>query len=190
MSAQTDLERLLVERGALLDGHFMLSSGRHSGRFIQKFRVLEDPALLEWPARAIARHFEPSEPTIVVGAAVGGILLAYEVARHLRTKAMFTEKVNGIATLRRGFALHPSDRALVVEDVITTGLSVRETLGVVRAAGTQAIGVGAMVIREPIALPVPVYAVLELPLDSYAPDACPHCASGDPLSDPGSRRAG
>jgi len=189
-AAQLDLERTLLEAGALLEGHFALSSGRHSDRFIQKFRILEDPSLLDSPARAIAEHFRPLRPSVVVSAAVGGILLGYEVARHLGTTAIFTEKVNGVPTLRRGFTLTPSDRALVVEDVITTGLSVRETLDVVLSLGARVIGVGAMVIREAATLPVPVYALLEMPLRSYPSHECPRCAAGEPLTDPGSRRVG
>ncbi|MBV9028396.1 MAG: orotate phosphoribosyltransferase [Candidatus Eremiobacteraeota bacterium] len=189
-AAQLDLERTLLEAGALLEGHFALSSGRHSDRFIQKFRILEDPSLLDAPARAIAEHFRPMRPSVVVSAAVGGILLGYEVARHLGTKAIFTEKVNGAPVLRRGFTLAQSDRALVVEDVITTGLSVRETIGVARGHGAEVIGVGALVVREPITLAVPVYALLELPLQSYLSNECPRCADGEPLTDPGSRRVG
>ena len=130
----------LAQRGALLEGHFRLSSGRHSDRFVQKFRILEDPALLEPVARAIAERFRAVEPTVVVSAAVGGIVLAYEVARQLGTKAIFVEKENGVPTLRRGFTLEPDDRALLVEDVVTTGLSVRETIDVVRALRRQVVG--------------------------------------------------
>src|SRR5579862_7954930 len=137
-----DLRRALAQRGALLEGHFRLSSGRHSDRFVQKFRVLEDPVLLEVVAREIAERFRAVEPTVVVGAAVGGILLAYEVARQLGTKAIFVEKENGTPALRRGFTLEPKDRALLVEDVVTTGLSLRETIRVVRDRGAEIIGIG------------------------------------------------
>ncbi len=129
----------------LLEGHFRLSSGRHSDRFVQKFRILEDPALLEPVSKMIAARFRDADPTVVVGAAVGGILLAYEVARQLGTKAIFVEKENGVPLLRRGFALSPADRALVVEDVVTTGLSVREVFGVVRHTARHVVGVGIIV---------------------------------------------
>ncbi len=144
---ELDLRAALAERGALLEGHFRLSSGRHSDRFVQKFRILEDPALLEPVARAIAARFREARPTVVVSAAVGGILLGYEVARQLGTKAIFVEKENGVPVLRRGFALSPSDRALIVEDVVTTGLSVREVIDVVRRRGAQIAGVGIIVMR-------------------------------------------
>jgi len=184
-----DLPRALAERGALLTGHFRLSSGRHSDRFIQKFRILEDPALLEPLAAQIAEHFRAAAPTIVVSAAVGGIVLGYEVARRLRVKAIFVEKEGGVASLRRGFQAGAGDRALVVEDVITTGLSVREVLEVVRARGADVAGVGAIVKRGQADFGVPTYALLDLPIESFDPADCPQCAAGVAISDPGSRRA-
>lgn len=189
MSAtELDLKRALERRGALLEGHFRLSSGLHSNRFVQKFRVLEDPALLEPVAREIATHFRSSAPTVVVGAAVGGILLAYEVARQLGTKAIFVEKENGAPALRRGFTLEPDDRALLVEDVVTTGLSVRETIDVVRGRGAAIVGVGVIVARGRIDFGLPVHALLDLPLLAYEAAECPQCGAGEPVTDPGSRR--
>jgi orotate phosphoribosyltransferase len=192
---QLDLQSELARRGALLSGHFRLSSGRHSDRFIQKFRVLEDPTLLEPVARAIAGRFAGAMPTVVIGAAIGGILIAYEVARQLGTKAIFVERENGLPVLRRGFTLTAADRALVVEDVVTTGLSVGEVLEVVRNHGARTIGVAAIVARgaEPFDFAgedgVPAHALLEVPMMSYDPAECPQCRRGEPLSDPGSRRA-
>lgn len=188
MTTATDLAAQLAERGALLDGHFRLSSGRHSDRFVQKFRILEDPSLLEPIARAIADAFSALQPTIVVSAAVGGIVLGYEVARRLGTNAIFVEKENGRPVLRRGFALSANDRALVVEDVVTTGLSVGEVIELVRRHGAQVAGVGAIVMRGTAEFGVPTHVLLDLPLVSYDPDACPLCAAGVPLDDPGSRR--
>lgn len=182
------LQQQLRARGALLEGHFRLSSGRHSDRFVQKFRILDDPAELAPIARAIADAARPYGPTIVVSAAVGGIILGYEVARQLGLRAIFVEKEHGVATLRRGFTLAPDDRALVVEDVVTTGLSVREVLGVVRASGATAVAVAAIVRREPVDFGVPAIVLLDLPIDSFDPSACPLCAKGVPLSEPGSRR--
>ncbi len=184
-----DLQAELAQRNALLEGHFRLSSGRHSDRFVQKFRILEDPVLLEPVARAIAAQFSQDQPTVVVGAAVGGILVAYEVARQLGTKAIFVEKENGVPLLRRGFTLSASDRVLVVEDVITTGLSVREVIRVVTDYGARVIGVGAIVLRQAQDGEVPVFALLHLPMISYDAATCPQCRAGVPVTDPGSRRS-
>ncbi len=201
MSAgEIDLPSALAARGALLEGHFRLSSGRHSDRFVQKFRILEDPVLLEPVARAIAGRFRALAPTVVVGAAVGGILLAYEVARQLGTKAIFVEKENGLPVLRRGFTLTAQDRALIVEDVVTTGLSVRETIGVVRSHGAAILGLGVIVTRGPSSFDslaalaaaddcIVIYTLLDLPLRSYVESECPMCRSGEPMADPGSRRS-
>lgn len=183
-----DLQDALARRGALLEGHFRLSSGRHSNSFVQKFRILEDPALLEPVAAAIAQRFRSLAPTIVVGSAVGGILVAYEVARHLGTRAIFVEKENGVPALRRGFSLAAGDRVLLVEDVVTTGLSMRETIDVVQRSGATIVGLGVIVARGKVDLPVPTHALLDLPLRSYEEAECPQCRAGEPITDPGSRR--
>jgi len=177
----------LADRGALLEGHFRLSSGRHSDRFIQKFRILEDPAIVERLATELAQRARSYRPSVVVSAAVGGIVLGYEVARALGTKAIFVEKENGVPALRRGFALGPGDRAFVVEDVVTTGGSVRDVLDVVRARGAQAVAVGVIVRRQPIDFGVPTLALLDLPVVSYDPADCPQCMHGEELTEPGSR---
>jgi orotate phosphoribosyltransferase len=182
-----DLLRVLEERGAILGGHFRLSSGRHSNRFVQKFRILEDPRLVERVARALAEHARDLRPTVVVSAAVGGIVLGYETARQLGTLGIFVEKEGGVPTLRRGFALDAGDRAFVVEDVVTTGGSVREVIDVVVAHGARVAGVGAIVRRAPVEFGVPTYSLLDLPIESYEPEACPQCAAGEPITEPGSR---
>jgi orotate phosphoribosyltransferase len=184
-----NLQQELKDRGALLDGHFRLSSGRHSNRFIQKFRILEDPRIVEPVAREIADAFGEAKPTIVVSAAVGGIILGYEVARALGTKAIFVEKQDGVPVLRRNFDLGFSDRALVVEDVVTTGGSVKEVLDVVRKAGASVVGVGVIVQRGQADFGVPTHALLDMPIVSHDPQACPQCAAGEPITDPGSRRS-
>lgn len=181
------LATALAERGALLDGHFRLSSGRHSDRFIQKFRVLEDPVIVEQIACSLAERAQGYAPTVVVSAAVGGIVLGYETARQLGTKAIFVEKENGVPTLRRGFELGPGDRAFVVEDVVTTGGSVREVLDVVAGRGAQTVAVGVIVRRQPADFGVPTIALLDLPVVSYDPADCPQCARSEPLTEPGSR---
>ena len=198
-----DLESALAQRGALLDGHFRLSSGRHSDRFVQKFRILEDPALLEPVARAIADRFRPLKPTIVVSAAVGGIVLVYEVARQLGTKAIFVEKENGVPMLRRGFTLAARDRALLVEDVVDDGaLRTRNDRRRSCATARRSSGWASSFARQRHPEPFdsardrlrrteydPAYVLLELPLRSYDEADCPQCRAGEPLTDPGSRRS-
>lgn len=183
-----DLEALLARRGALLHGHFRLSSGRHSDRFVQKFRLLEDPALVASVAEAIAARFRAQRPSLVAGAAIGGIVLAYEVAKQLGTRFVFVEKEGGVPTLRRGFEIARNDRVLIVEDVVTTGLSVREVLDVVRSSGAEVVGVGVVIARAAIDLDAAVEALLHLPLQSYDEGDCPQCKVGVPITDPGSRR--
>ena len=189
MIREDELRSALAERGALLDGHFRLSSGRHSNRFVQKFRILEDPSAVEPLAASLAAQATRYEPTVVVSAAVGGIVLGYETARQLGAgiKAIFVEKERGAAALRRGFALGPGDRAFVVEDVVTTGGSVREVLDVVRAHGAETVAVGAIVRRQPADFGVPTIALLDLPVVSYDPADCPQCARGEAMTEPGSR---
>ncbi len=185
--AHDELLAELERRGAILSGHFRLSSGRHSDRFVQKFRILEDPALLERVVAALLASMEPLDAGVVVSAAVGGIVLGYECARQLGTRGIFVEKEDGRPRLRRGFVIEPSDRVLVVEDVVTTGLSVREVLDVVRAEGATIAAVGAIVQRAPVDFGVPSFALLDLPIASFEPAACPQCAAGEPLTEPGSR---
>ena len=177
----------LQARGAILDGHFKLSSGRHSNRFVQKFRILEDPRLVEVVAKALAQSVRALNPTVVVSAAVGGIVLGYEVARQLRVLGIFVEKENGKALFRRGFALSAEDRVFIVEDVVTTGLSVREVIDVVRAAGASVAAVGLIVQRSETDFGVPTFPLLYLPIESFTPEACPQCRAGEPITEPGSR---
>lgn len=184
-----DLAAELRARGALLDGHFRLSSGRHSDRFIQKFRILEDPQLVEPVARAIADAFRDAHPTVVLSAAVGGVILGYEVARALGVKAIFVEKEAGAPVLRRGFRLSAADCVLVAEDVITTGGSVQEVLRIAREAGATIAGVGAIVRRGEAEFGVPTIALLDMPIDSYDESQCTQCRERVPIDDPGSRRA-
>jgi orotate phosphoribosyltransferase len=134
-----DLKQLLSDCGALLDGHFQLTSGRHSDRYVEKFRLIEQPRYLDEAARAMVEGIDPDSINIVLGAAVGGILIAGAVARLLDRRTMFTERVNGVMTLRRGFELTPKDRVLIVEDIISTGGSVVELIDVAKASGATTV---------------------------------------------------
>jgi orotate phosphoribosyltransferase len=183
-----DLLGILQQSSALLEGHFQLTSGKHSGRYIEKFRLLEQPAALDEVAHAIVHDPLAKDIDVVLGAAVGGILLAGTVARILNCRTMFTERVDGTMTLRRGFALQPGDRVLVVEDIVTTGGSVFELLDVVRDSGAELVAVKCLVDRNAppgIDFGAPGNALLNLPIPAWDPDECPLCKEGTPLVKPG-----
>ncbi|MCL6451333.1 MAG: orotate phosphoribosyltransferase [Acetobacteraceae bacterium] len=190
---------LFRRTGVLQEGHFQLSSGRHSGRYLQCARVLQHPraaarlgsALARRLKRALGREAPGERPDLVVGPALGGILVAHEVARALGVRALFCEREGGVMSLRRGFSIGPGERAVVVEDVVTTGGSVEEVLRVVAAAGGRPLAVGALVDRGGGGVRLrgglPLVALVRLEVESYPPEACPLCAAGVPLEKPGSR---
>jgi orotate phosphoribosyltransferase len=184
---------IFEERGALLQGHFLLSSGLHSPRYLQCARVLMDPALATRLGLALAERLRPllgsAAPRAVVAPALGGVLVAHEVARGLGCLGLFTERQDGKMALRRGFALEPGDPVVVVEDVITTGGSTREVMEVVRGAGARVVAVGSIVDRSggKAALEVPYRSLLELEVPSYPTASCPLCAQGSQPVKPGSR---
>ena len=175
--------------GALLDGHFRLSSGLHSAGYLQCALVLQHPAHAEALGREIARATEELRPTVVLSPALGGVVIGHEVARALGVRALFAERQDGVLTLRRGFVLADNDRVLVVEDVLTTGKSTRETIQVAVAAGGQVVGAASIVDRSggKAAFDVPFRALVAVDLPTYEPDACPLCAQGLAVVKPGSR---
>jgi orotate phosphoribosyltransferase len=184
-----DLIALFVRSGALLEGHFRLTSGLHSPGYLQCALVLQYPDHAERLGRALAERVRPWRPTVVLSPALGGIVIGQEVGRALDVRAIFAERQDGSLTLRRGFTVAENDRALVVEDVLTTGGSTRETIQVAKAAGAQVVGAAALVDRSggSTALDVPFQALLDFNLPTYQPDACPLCAQGLPIVKPGSR---
>lgn len=175
--------------GALLEGHFLLTSGRHSRQYMQCAKVLQYPHHAARLGEALAESFQDQGIDLVIGPAMGGILVAHEVGKALGTKALFTERENGEMKLRRGFELQSGQRVLVVEDVITTGGSVREVLEVVKSYGAQAVGVGVLVNRSggKADFGLPLAALLEIEIESFDPKSCPLCAEGTPAIKPGSR---
>ncbi len=186
MSPDEVLDRLR-RAGALLEGHFRLSSGLHSDRYLQCALLLQYPAEAAALGQALARRVAGLAPVTVVSPALGGVILGHEVARALGVRAIFAERHDGALALRRGFTLAAGERVLVVEDVVTTGGSTRETMALVRAAGSEVVGVAALVDRGAAQFDVPFHALLRLALPQYAPDRCPLCAQGVPLVKPGSR---
>ena len=183
-----DVARNLALKGALLEGHFLLSSGLHSDRYMQCARALEDPVLAGELGKALA-ELAPEGVETVVSPALGGILIGYEVARNLGARFLFAEREAGKMVLRRGFALRPGEKTVVVEDVVTTGKSTGEVLAVLKEAGAQLLGALTIVDRSAgaLSLGVELKSLLRLPLKAFPADACPACAAGRPVLKPGSR---
>ena len=175
--------------GALLDGHFRLTSGLHSPGYLQCALVLQHPPLAEACGAAIAERVRALDIQAVVAPAIGGIVIGHEAARALGVRAIFAERQDGLLMLRRGFTLAPGERVLVVEDVVTTGGSTRETIDVVRAAGAQVVAAASIIDRSggEQQLDVPYYALATISIPTYDPQSCPLCAAGKPVVKPGSR---
>lgn len=189
---ENDILRIFRDHSALLEGHFILSSGLHSDRYIQCALVLQDPRVAQQLCAELAKKLAGLGATVVAAPALGGILVAHEVARALGVRALFTERQAGVMALRRGFSLSSGEPTLVVEDVMTTGLSTRETVQCVEQAGGKVVGVGALVDRsggkiDPALRDLPKAALLTLSIQNYEPAHCPLCDSGIPAVKPGSR---
>ncbi|HYN09387.1 MAG TPA: orotate phosphoribosyltransferase [Vicinamibacterales bacterium] len=185
----TDVLTLFRESGALLAGHFRLSSGLHSAGYLQCALVLQHPQHAEALGRALAASLPAGGATAVLSPALGGLIIGHEVARALGVRAVFAERPDGALTLRRGFHLDDHDRVVVIEDVVTTGGSTRETMEVARKAGATVIAAGAVIDRSggTSDLGVPLHALATLTLATYPPESCPLCQSGAPITKPGSR---
>jgi len=186
---QDEVLGLFRRSGALLEGHFRLSSGLHSDRYLQSALVLQHPESAGRLGAALAERTGHLEPTVVLSPALGGIVIGQEVGRALGIRALFAERQEGALTLRRGFMLGPEDRVLIVEDVLTTGGSTRETASVAAAAGATVVGAAAIVDRgsDPGRLNLPLEALVQLSVPTYRPEECPLCSAGTPLTKPGSR---
>ncbi|HTK29450.1 MAG TPA: orotate phosphoribosyltransferase [Vicinamibacterales bacterium] len=189
MPTRDELLDLFRKSGALLEGHFRLTSGLHSAGYLQCALVLQHPRDAEALGAAIAERTRSLRPTVVLSPALGGVVIGQEVGRALGIRAIFAERQDGALTLRRGFMIGENDRVLVVEDVLTTGGSTRETMQVAAAAGGHVVGAAAIVDRSGGAahFDVPFHALLEIALPTCEPDRCPLCAQGLPVVKPGSR---
>lgn len=186
---ENELLDLFRGTGALQNGHFRLSSGLHSDVYFQSALVLQNPDHAGVIGRALAAALGPARPTAVCGPALGGVIVGWEVARALEVRGLFTERQDGAMTLRRGFRLAEGERVVVVEDVVTTGKSTRETIAALEAAGGDVVAVGAIVDRSggTAAFDVPFHALLSLPVQAWDPAECPACRDGVPVVKPGSR---
>lgn len=182
---------MLERNGAVLKGHFRLSSGRHSDHFVQKFRVFEHPRLTQSLGEEIARRWD-GKFDVVASPAVGAIVLGFATALAAGVRMVFAERHEGDLAFRRGFALAPHERTLVVEDVITTGGSAKEVVDLVKQSGASPVGIGALLDRVDPArtndLGAPLEALVRLDVESWEPETCPLCAAGEAIDDPGSRR--
>ncbi|AEA34400.1 orotate phosphoribosyltransferase [Hippea maritima] len=191
MLTQDEALKLYKKRNAYLQGHFLLSSGLHSEFYLQSALVLQYPHDAWLLCSSIAEHFKDKEIDVVIAPAMGGILVSYDVARALgeNIRSIFAERVDGKLTLRRGFSIDKNERVLVVEDVVTTGKSVRETLDVVKQYTNNIIGIGALVDRGGNFDPedLDYFPLIKLNIENYEPDNCPLCKKGIPLEKPGSR---
>lgn len=181
---------ILKEAGAFLEGHFLLTSGRHSDKYVQCAKVFLDAKYSEPICKEIADHFRDDHVDIVIGPAMGAVQLAYEVGRQLGCRNFFTEREDGKMTLRRGFSVEPGERVLVVEDVVTTGGSAKEVIEIVKAAGGIVVGVGSVIDRTggTMDFGVPFRPALSMEVVSWAADECPLCKQGLPYVKPGSRK--
>jgi orotate phosphoribosyltransferase len=189
MNEQAVME-IFSRRGALLEGHFLLSSGLHSERYLQCALVLQHPEDAGQLCSALADRFRGEQIDLVVAPALGGVIVAHEVARALGVRALFTEREAGQMRLRRGFQIDEGERALVVEDVITTGKSTREVIEVVEQSGGQVAAVGSLIDRSGGSLDLPFKhsALASLTVPTYDPKDCPLCRQAIPVVKPGSRR--
>ena len=193
MAASTEREVLeaLETTGAVLDGHFVLSSGKHAGRYIQCARLLQHPDLAHRVCQLLGARVQPMGPIdAVVGPALGGVIVAYELARVLGVRGLFTERQDGQMTLRRGFEIKAGERILIAEDVVTTGRSFLEVADVLAKANATILGIACIVDRTTDVgdLPFPVISAVRLEIDAFDPQDCPLCRKGLPAVKPGSRQ--
>lgn len=182
---EKEVEDLLIETSAIMEGHFLLTSGLHSPHYVEKFNVLQKPVYTEKLCRAMAEKFKDANIETVVGPVTGGILLAHETGKALGTRAIFTERENGKMTFRRGFTLHEGERVLIVEDIVTTGGSIREVIDVVKEHGGIPVAVSMLVDRsggKATFGDVPSTALLHMDVQTYKPEECPLCKAGIPMT--------
>ncbi len=191
MISQERVLEILKEAGVLLEGHFLLTSGRHSNKYLQCAKIFRRTRYSEELCAALAENFADDGVDVVIGPAMGAVQMAYEVSRALGCENFFAEREDGKMTLRRGFEVKPGMKVLLVEDVITTGGSVREVMELVKEAGGELVGVGSIVDRTggKIDFGVPFRPVISVDVESWEPDDCPLCKAGAPAPyKPGSRK--
>lgn len=191
MLTQERVLEILKEAGVLLEGHFLLTSGKHSNRYLQCAKIFRNTKYSEELCAALAEQFQDEHVDVVIGPAMGAVQMAYEVSRALKCENYFTEREEGKMVLRRGFEVHPGMRVLLVEDVVTTGGSVKEVYELVKAAGATVVGIGSIVDRSGgnAGFEVPFKSVIQVDVEAWQPQECPLCKEGKiPVVKPGSRK--
>jgi orotate phosphoribosyltransferase len=190
LGRQTDILEMLEKAGALLNGHFLLSSGLHSGQYLQCALLLRYPAYAEQLCLRLAEKFKYEKIDLVVGPAYGGILVAYEMARALGVRAIFTERKNGKMALRRNFSIEEGEHVLIAEDVVTTGASTKEVIKAIRPFKPKIIGIASLIDRSGRRRPFGkrrFESIKKINIKAYKPNTCPLCKKKKPLTKPGSR---
>lgn len=184
----TDVVKILKECNALLEGHFLLSSGKHSDRYCQCAKLLQYPDKSEEVISLVADKVKELGIDVIVGPAMGGITAAYELGRQLNIRAIFTERENNVMTLRRGFEINHGEKILIMEDVVTTGKSSMETAKILEEYGGKVVGIGCIVDRKVSKIELPLYSAVEIKFETYEPNNCPLCGNGSVPVKPGSRK--
>ncbi len=190
MLTKEEIIQIFREKEVMLEGHFLLTSGRHSDKYLQCAKLFQYADTSEIICRQLAEQFAGDGIDLVAGPAIGGIIMAYEMGRQFGVKNIFAERDNGVMTFRRGFQVPEDANVLVVEDVVTTGGSVREVVSLLKAMGANVVGVGSVVDRSngQVDFGCKFRAVLSMEVVSYEPENCPICKTGLPLVKPGSRK--
>ncbi len=184
--SENEIEQLLKDTGVIMDGHFLLTSGLHSSRFMQCSQLLQYPEQTEKICRRLAEPYRDQNIDVVIGPAMGGVILAYETARALGARALYAEPAEGKMVLKRGFKIKPGETVFVVEDAVTTGGSVRKVLDLLEAIGVTASGVAVMVDRSAgrVDFGLPTHSLLQVEIESFSPEDCPLCREAIPLQKP------
>lgn len=181
--------KIFKKTGSFLRGHFALSSGLHSGHYLQCALFLQYPRYASMLCKELARRFIADEPTVVVGPSMGGVIVSYEMARHLKVRSLFTEREQDRVTLRRCFTVSPDERALIVEDVITTGGTAKEVVDLLKSLGCEIVGIGAIIDRRKQRqdFGIRIESLIKLEMEDFPQGDCPLCKENVPITKPGSR---
>lgn len=187
MEKAMNTEEILRKSDALLEGHFLLSSGKHSNKYVQCAKVLRFPKYAEIVLSTVVKQIKDLDIDLVVGPAMGGVIVSYEIGRQLNKESIFIERKDNIMQLRRGFEISNGAKVLISEDVVTTGKSTIETKNLIESLGGQVIGVACIVNRTNKDIGLPIYSAINLDIEVHNPKTCPMCKSNIPIEKPGSR---